>query len=80
MLLIEHLALPASVRRGVAADIVEECVAAENAAIIEQHHAGQAAVDAVLQPDVNGIKSIGDAAFSDHSAGGRDLIVNQRHH
>src|SRR5882757_511333 len=58
VLLIEDLAPPAAVRRNVGADIVEERIAAENAAFIEQHHAGQAAGDAVKHPDVDGIESV----------------------
>src|SRR4051794_8084391 len=39
VLLVEHLPLPAAVRRAVAADIVEEGVATQDAPVIEQHHA-----------------------------------------
>src|SRR4051812_9239030 len=65
MLLIEDLALPAAMRRCVAAKVVEESIAAENAAVMEQHHAGKTAVDAVEYPDVNGVKPVDDAALAD---------------
>src|SRR3954453_14795404 len=52
VLLIEDLALPAAGRRGVAAKVIEECVAAENAAVMQQHDPGQAAFDPVEHPDV----------------------------
>src|SRR5258705_9113565 len=41
MLLIEDFALPAAVRGSVGAEIVKERVAAENAAVDQQHDAGQ---------------------------------------
>src|ERR1700712_4959319 len=44
MLLVEDLALPPAVLRGVGADIVERRIAAEDAAVIKQHHAGQASI------------------------------------
>src|SRR6476659_9169579 len=40
VLLVDELALPAAVRGGVGAEIIEERVAAEDAAFFQQHHAG----------------------------------------
>src|SRR5882762_3256500 len=47
VLLIDDFALPAAARRTVGAEIVEKGIAAEDAAVDQQHHAGQAAIDAV---------------------------------
>ena len=79
MLLVEYLALPAAVLRGVGAEIIEERVATEDAAVIEQHHAGQAAIDAVEHADVDGIEAVDDAAFAD-AAGDRDRLLLDRGH
>src|SRR3954462_6193843 len=40
VLLVAELAFPAAVRGGVGAEIIEERVAAEDAAVLQQHHAG----------------------------------------
>src|SRR2546428_5099791 len=38
--LVDELALPAAVRGGVGAEIIEERVAAQDASVFQQHHAG----------------------------------------
>src|SRR5689334_12349579 len=48
--LINELTLPAAIRRRVGTEVVEECIAAEDAAIAEQHHAGVAAGNPVQHP------------------------------
>ena len=68
VLLVEDLALPAAVLGGVGAEIIEEGVAAEDAAVVEQHHAGQAALDAVEHAQVDGIETVDDAALADPAA------------
>src|SRR6478736_15644 len=45
VLLIDELALPAAIRGGIGAEIIEERVAAEDAAVLQQHHAGLPAGD-----------------------------------
>src|ERR1700722_2463656 len=80
VLLIEDLALPAAIRRAVGPEIIEERIAAEDAAIMEQHDAGQAAVDAVEQPDVDGIQPVDDAALADRAQSRRDLVFDRGHH
>ena len=79
VLLVEDFALPAAVRRGIGAEIVEERIAAEDAAVMQQHHAGQAAIDAVEHPDVNGIEPVDDAALADRFDRRNDLVVDRRH-
>src|SRR4029077_17834720 len=71
MLLVEDLPLPAAVFRSVAAEIIEECIAAEDAAVIEQHHPGQAALNAVQHAEVDGIEAVDDAPLPD-AAGDRN--------
>src|SRR5581483_4690511 len=63
VLLVEDLALPAAVRAGVAADIIERRVAAEDTASLEQHHASEAAVDAIEQAQMDGVEAVDDAAL-----------------
>ena len=74
---VEDLAFPAAVLRGVGADIVEERIAAEDTALVEQHHAGQAALDAVEHPDVDGIEAVDDAVVAE-PAGDRDRLLLDR--
>src|SRR6476661_9832667 len=74
VLLIEDLALPAAVLRGIGAEIVERRVAAEDAAIIEQHHPGQPAFDAIKHPDVERVEPVGDAALADGAGDRRRRI------
>ena len=77
--LIDELALPAAVRRGVGAEIIEEGVAAENAAVMQQHHAGMAAGNAVQHPDVDRVEPADDAAVADRT-GRRNVVVAERRH
>src|SRR5688500_1257244 len=79
VLLVEHLALPAAVRRRVAAEIVEERVAAEDAAVMQQHHAVQPAVDAVERAQVHRVEAVGNAAFADRAEHRRALAVDAPH-
>src|SRR5262249_15884803 len=65
--LIDELALPAAVRRSIGAEIVEEGVAAEDAAVAQQHHAGLAAGNPVQHPDVDRIKPADNAALADRT-------------
>lgn len=80
VLLIEHLAFPAAVRRTVGAEVIEERIAAEDAALVQQQHAFQIAVDAVEHPQVHGIQPAGDAAVADRAARGKLVLVEPRHH
>src|SRR6186713_19563 len=70
MFLIEDLALPATILRAVRTEIIERGVAAQDAAFIQQHDAGQASLDAVEHADMNGIEAVDDAADAD-AAGDR---------
>src|SRR5882757_8616078 len=79
VLLVEDLALPAAILRRIGAEIVERRVAAEDAAVVEQHHPGQAAVDAIKHANVNGIEPVDYAAFAD-AAGDRDRFLLDRRH
>src|SRR6187551_1237632 len=63
--LIEDLALPAAILRAVRTEIIERGVAAQDTAFIEQHDAGQAALDTVEHADVNRIEAIGDTPIAD---------------
>ena len=76
----EQSALPAAVGTAVGADIVEERITAANLAIVQHHDAGIAAVDAVKHPDMNGVKTIADAAFSDQNDRRRGLFADGSHH
>src|SRR4051794_31011312 len=64
VLVIDQLAFPFAVRTGAGADIIEKAIAAADPAVVQHHDAGVAAVDAVKHPDVNGIKTVCDPAFS----------------
>ena len=77
--LIDELALPAAVRRAIGAEIIEERVAAENAAVMQQHHAGMPAGKAVQHPDIDRVESADDAAVADHT-GRRNVVVAERRH
>ena len=77
--LIDELALPAAVRRAIGAEIIEERVAAENAAVMQQHHAGMPAGKAVQHPDVDRVESADDAAVADRT-GRRNVVVAERRH
>src|SRR5262245_65731604 len=80
VLLIEDLALPAAVLAGVGAEIIEERVATEDAAIAEQHHAGQPAIDAVKRAQVDGIEPVDGAAFAYSASDRHRLFLDRRHH
>src|SRR4051794_27723389 len=71
MLLVDDFAFPAAVRAGVGAEIIEERVAAENAAVKQEHNAGQAAVDAIERAEMNGVEPVDDAACPTAPTGGR---------
>src|SRR2546429_1714876 len=75
VLLVDDFALPATVRGAVGAEIIKEGVAAENAAVDQQHHAGQAAIDTVEGADVDRIEPIDDAALPDLALGWERLVV-----
>ena len=77
--LVDELALPAAVRRRVGAEIIEEGVAAENAAVMQQHHPRRAAGNAVQHPDVDRIEPADDAAVADRT-GRRNVVVAERRH
>src|SRR3954451_13897106 len=77
--LIEDLALPAAVFRTVAAEIVEKRVTAEDVAVIEQHHTGEATLDAVEHMHANGIEAVDDAPLPD-AAGDRQRLLLDRGH
>ena len=79
VLLVEDLAFPTAVLRSVGTEIIEEGVAAEDAAVVEQHHAGEAPLDTVKHPDVNGIEAVDDAALTE-ATGDRDRFLLDRRH
>src|SRR5262249_39677362 len=80
VLLVEDLAFPAAIGAGVGAEIIEERVAAEDAAVIEQHHAGHSAVDAIKRAKMDGIESVDDSTLA-HAAGNwQRLLLDRRHH
>src|SRR5580692_52311 len=64
VLVIDEFAFPFAVSARVAAEIIEEAIAAADSAIEQQHDAGIAAVDAIEHPDVNGVKTVRNAALS----------------
>src|SRR3954470_10653261 len=79
VLLVDELALPAAIRGSVGAEIIEERVAAEDAAVLQQHHASLPAGDAVQHPDVDRVKPADDAAFADWPRR-RDVVIAERRH
>src|SRR3954463_7829123 len=79
VLLVDELAFPAAVQRAVGAEIIEERVAAEDAAVLQQHHASLPAGDAVQHPDVDRVKPADDAAFADRPRR-RDIVIAERRH
>src|SRR5581483_2867863 len=79
VLLVEDLAFPAAALGGVGAEIIEERVAAEDAAVIEQHHAGQAALHTIKRANVDGIESIADGALADPTRDRQWLVLDRRH-
>src|SRR6202012_6181395 len=76
----EDLALPAAIRAGVGAEIVEEGVAAEDAALIEQHDAGQSTVDTIKRTQMDGIQAIDCAALANSAFDRQGLLLDRRHH
>src|SRR5204862_7291346 len=80
VLLIQDLALPPGLLCGVGADIIARGLAAEDAAVIEQHDTGQAALDAVKHADVNGIEAIDDAPLADATGDRHGVLLDRRHH
>jgi hypothetical protein len=79
VLLIDEFPLPAAVSGTVGAEIIEERVAAEDAAVLQQHHAGLPAGEAVQHPDVDRVEPANDAAFADRPRR-RDVIIAERRH
>src|SRR4051812_1758311 len=75
VLLVDDLALPAAGGRAVGPKVIEEGIAAEDAAVHQQHHPGKAGIDAVERADVNGIEPIDDAAGSDLADRRQRLVV-----
>src|SRR6185295_571383 len=67
VLLIEDLAFPAAIGRAVRTEVEEERVAAEDAAVHQQHDAGQAGLDTVERAKVNGIETVDDAGLPDRT-------------
>ena len=65
VLLVDELALPAAVQGAIGAEIIEERVAAEYAAVMQQHHPGLAPGNAVQHPDVDRVEPADDAAVAD---------------
>ena len=80
VLLIQDLTLPAALLRGVGAEIIERGIAAQDAAFIEQHDAGQAALDTVKHADVNGIETVDDAPLADATGDRYGVLLDRRHH
>src|SRR3954454_25306727 len=79
MLLIEDLALPASIRRSIGADVIEKSIATEDATAVQQHHPGKPACDTVQKADVDGVETVDDATCTD-PAGDRDRVLLDRCH
>src|SRR4051812_46376520 len=65
VLLVEYLALPAAIGRAVGAEIIEIGITAEDAAVEQQHDAGQAAIHAVQRAEVDRVEPVDDAAGPD---------------
>jgi len=75
VLLVEDLALPAAVGRGVGAEVVEKGVTAEDAAVEQQHNAGQAGLDAVERAKLERIEPVDDTARPDSADRRQRLVV-----
>src|SRR6478735_2694019 len=65
MLLVEDLAFPPAVRGRVAAEIIERGIAAEDAPAVDQHHAGQTAIDTIQHPHVHRVEAVGNPVLAD---------------
>src|SRR5882757_5937429 len=80
VLVIDQFALPAALRAAVSADIVEEGIAAADAAVMQHHDAGVAGVDAVEHPDVERIESVGDTVGSAGARRWRRILADPSQH
>ena len=78
MLLVEHLALPAAVGRGIGAEVIEKSVAAEDVTVQQQHDARQAGFDAVERTKLDGIEPVADAALPDGADWRQRLVIEPR--
>ena len=78
VLLVEDLALPAAVGRGVGAEVIEESVAAEDAAVQQQHDTRQAGFDSVERAKLEGIEPVDDTALPDGADRRQPLVVEPR--
>ncbi len=78
VLLVEDLALPAAVGRGIGAKVIEEGVAAEDAAVQQQHDARQAGFDSVERAKPDGIEPVDNAALPDGADRWQRLVVEPR--
>src|SRR5882757_5449478 len=79
VLVIDELALPATVGARVGADVIEKAIASPHQAVVQKHDAGVAAIDTVEHPDVNGIKTIADAASGCNDRWG-SFLTDRCHH
>src|SRR5260370_1054664 len=77
---VQALPLPPAFGAGVGADINKERITAADLAVVQHHDAGVAAIDAVEHPDMNGVKTITDAAFSGRNDRRRRLFADGCHH
>lgn len=80
VLLVDDLALPQAVGRRIGAEIIEERIAAEQPAVLQQHHSGEAARKPVTQPDPHRIQPVDRAAGADRAGRRHRLLVERRHH
>src|SRR5207302_11020441 len=78
VLLVEDLALPAAVGRGIGAEVIEESIAAEDAAVQQQHDTRQAGLNAVECANLDGIEPIDNAALPDGADRRQRLVVEPR--
>ena len=76
VLAVDEFALPFAVRRGVGPDIVEIRVAAPDAAIVQQHHAAVARIDAVEHADVDRIEAVADSVCTNRPGRRRIRVVD----
>src|SRR4051794_23476421 len=79
MLVIDQFALPAAVRAAVGTDIVEEGIAAADAAVMQHHDSAVAGVDAVEHADVERIESVADAVYAVHAGRRRRRLADGGH-
>ena len=78
VLMVDQFALPSAIRTGAGADVIEKCVTTADFTVVQHHHTGVAAVEAVKHPDVNGIETVSNRAFSGRRHRGQQFCMDNR--